>query len=418
VRGSLIRRLAALAILAWLALSAPARADVYDDNPATASLGPGDMWVFARAPDATILERHLVNGSWTNWASIGGNTSSGPGAIAYDGQIRVYARGQDGAIWENVHYPGGWGGWASLGGYFTSAPAVAVRRGPLDYIDITARGGDNGIWFEAFVPGHGWSGWASRGGAFTSGPAVGSYADGALNIWARGTDGALKSMGWTGSAWTGWIDMGGIMTGAPAAVSRTVGVENVYARGLGNAIFQRAWTSTSTWSDWLLVDSRPVDSSPAAAGDGPSHEWLFARGGSGMLYKEWRGDTGWTAWSDFGPVAVPAPPPPPPPPPPADGEVSLQAGVRCTPPGGRVRVSLKVRHRKGKPKPRVQRIVFYTRGKGRAIRIDHKAPFVVHLKVNRPAGAGGRVYARVYYRRSKHGAVHRKTVSKRYSVCR
>jgi hypothetical protein len=98
--------------------------------------------------------------------------------------------------------------------------------------------------------------------------------------------------------------------------------------------------------------------------------------------------------------------------------VNIETGVRCTPPGGRLRVNIDVRTPKGKRKARVSRIVFYTKGKGRAVRVDRKAPYVVRIRINRPAGSAGRVYARVYYRRSSQGRLHRKTVSRRYTVCR
>ena len=81
-------------------------------------------------------------------------------------------------------------------------------------------------------------------------------------------------------------------------------------------------------------------------------------------------------------------------------------------------MSVSVRQPKGKNKARVTRIVFYTKGKGRKVRSDRKAPFVVRIQINRPAGTTGRVYARVYYKRSAHGKVHRKVVSRRYAVCR
>ena len=58
------------------------------------------------------------------------------------------------------------------------------------------------------------------------------------------------------------------------------------------------------------------------------------------------------------------------------------------------------------------------KGKGRSVRVDRKSPFIVHIKINRPAGSTGRVYARVHYRRSAHGKLHQKTVSRRYTVCR
>jgi hypothetical protein len=81
-------------------------------------------------------------------------------------------------------------------------------------------------------------------------------------------------------------------------------------------------------------------------------------------------------------------------------------------------VSITIHKKKGAARPIVKKIVFFTKGKGRAVQVDSKAPFVVHIKVNKPAGLTGRVYARVYFRRSKHGPLHRKLVSKRYSVCR
>ena len=80
-----------------------------------------------------------------------------------------------------------------------------------------------------------------------------------------------------------------------------------------------------------------------------------------------------------------------------DGRVKLTAGVRCTPPGGRLKVSLRVRKRRGHAAPRVRRVVFYVR-KGPK-RIDRKAPYVARLRLNRPAGTRGRVYARVVFRR-------------------
>jgi hypothetical protein len=121
------------------------------------------------------------------------------------------------------------------------------------------------------------------------------------------------------------------------------------------------------------------------------------------------------------PPAAPAPPAPPPAPAPApvaplpDGKVSLNAGLRCTPPGGLLRVSVKVRKRSGRATPRVKRILFYIR-KG-ARRTDHRRPYTVRLRVHRAAGTRGRVYARVYYRRAGSKKLHKKTVSRRFVMC-
>ena len=230
-------RVALVAVALWFALVAPAAADVFDDNPATASRGPGDTWVFARATNGETLERHKVNGSWTDWASIGGNSTSGPAAVGYGDSVLVFVRGTDGAIHQNTYSGGKWTGWNSIGGYTTSAPAATVRRGTEGYVDVAAKGGDNTILLNTYVPGTGWAGWNSRGGNLTSAPAMNSQANGILNIWARGTDGALKQQSWDGSAWSEWADLGGGIIGAPGAVSRAENIVNVYARGGGNAVF-------------------------------------------------------------------------------------------------------------------------------------------------------------------------------------
>jgi hypothetical protein len=416
-------RMILTAAMVWLAATGSAVADVYDDNPATASRGPGEIYVFARASDGAILERHRHSGKWSDWASLGGNATSGPSAVVYSGALLVFVRGVDGGIYQNTMDAGGrWSGWAGIGGYSTSAPGANVRKGSSNVLDLVVKGGDNALWHRAYVPGTGWTAPASIAGNLTSAPTVNSQSADLLNIWARGTDGAVYQRSWTGAAWADWSSIGGGTIGAPSSVSRTDNVINVYARGAADALYARSWLP-SGWGEWFLLDATPIASSPAAGGDGPAHEWVVARNGSGIMLKEWTSGAGWGAWDGLGSVAVPAPAPPPPPPPgpPAttpDGQASLTTGLRCTPAGGRLRVNVAVKKPKGANKPRVTRIVFYTKGKGRKVRSDRKAPFVVRIQINRPAGSVGRVYARVYYKRSAHGKVHRKTVSRRYTVCR
>ena len=50
-------------------------------------------------------------------------------------------------------------------------------------------------------------------------------------------------------------------------------------------------------------------------------------------------------------------------------------------------------------------------------RVDRRRPYVVRLRMHRPAGQRGRVYARVYYRRDGSKKLHRKTVSRRFVMC-
>jgi hypothetical protein len=114
----------------------------------------------------------------------------------------------------------------------------------------------------------------------------------------------------------------------------------------------------------------------------------------------------------------PLPPPPPPPPPTApvgDGRVRLNAGDHCTPPGGRLHVSLKVRKRKGHKRPHVVKVVFFVRHGPR--KVDRKKPYEVRLLLRRPAGQKGRVYARVYFKRTGTKKLRHKTVARRFVMC-
>jgi hypothetical protein len=133
------------------------------------------------------------------------------------------------------------------------------------------------------------------------------------------------------------------------------------------------------------------------------------------------GSGGWQALGGLMLIGDPPTPPAPAPPPPApaapvpDGNVKLQAGIRCTPPGGRLKVNLNVRKRSGRKAPRVRRVVFFIRGGAR--KTDRRRPYVVKLRVRRPAGSRGRVYARVVFTRPGSKKLRRKTVSRRFVMC-
>ena len=300
----------------------------------------------------------------------------------------------------------------------TSAPAAVARRGTT-LLDLAVRSTNNAIYHRAFQPGAGWSPWASLGGNLSSGPALNSQDPGVLNVWARGTDAQLYQRAWTGSAWRGWEARGGGLVGAPSTISRRQNVVDIFARGANGALYQKSWTGTTSWIEWALRDARPLDSTPAAASDTADHVVLFARSGATMLIKEWRGGSGWTRGAT-GVRSLHRLPPlhrrrPRRRPPPANGLANLQTGVRCTPPGGRLKVRLRIRKRRGAAKPRVRRVVFFVlpeRAQDRPQRAVRRPP------APQPArGSTGRVYARAYYTRKGSRKVRKRTVSRRFVMC-
>jgi hypothetical protein len=175
-----------------------------------------------------------------------------------------------------------------------------------------------------------------------------------------------------------------------------------------------------------------------AGGDfsGDGRPDILARDAEGLLFM-YRGDgrggfvtgqrerigSGWSSLSGLMLVwdpPRPAAPAPAPAPPPAAAVPGGGAKIRftkgCTRPGGRLKVRLRIRHRAGRRPARVLFVVFFVRHGSR--RVDHRRPFVVRLRMHQRAGKRGRVYARVFYRRSGSRKLRHKTVSRKFKMCR
>ena len=78
-------------------------------------------------------------------------------------------------------------------------------------LEIFARGGDGAVWHMwQTAPNNGWSGWYSLGGWIDL-LKVSSNDDGRMEIFARGGDGAVWHMWQTApsNGWSGWNSLGG-----------------------------------------------------------------------------------------------------------------------------------------------------------------------------------------------------------------
>ena len=127
----------------------------------------------------------------------------------------------------------------------------------------------------------------------------------------------------------------------------------------------------------------------------------------------------WSGYQNFGYAPTfTAPPPPAVVPGPTPGSsLRLNAGFGCIPVGGRVPVRVRIKARSNRLKPRVIKIVFFVdRGKHR--RTDRKKPYKARIRVSYKRGSKHRVHARIYFRRKGQARVQRKTVSKRFTMCR
>jgi hypothetical protein len=321
------------------------------------------------------------------------NGDGGPDLIVRrtDGRLLLYRGNGSGGFATGMGEPigAGWGPFTALlapGDFSGDGKPDVIARHPDGRL-LLYRGNGAGGWAtgSAEVIGNGWQG-------FTALLAPGDFSgDGKPDVIARQADGALLM--YRGNGASGWI------TG------------NAEPIGAG-------------WQGFTALTAGDF------SGDGKSDVLAQQADGTLLMYRG-NGAGGWVTgtaerigagWAPLRGLTLAAhwkPPPPPPAPPSApvpDGSVQLAAGIRCVPPGGRLRVSLRVRPRPGRPSPRVLRVVFFTRDGVR--RTDRRRPYVARLPVSRPAGERGRVFARVVYRRGGSKRLHRKTVSRRFVMCR
>jgi hypothetical protein len=398
--GAVVVRWSVLIVFVLL-LAAPARADFNGD-------GAGD--VLAIHPDGRLLMyRGNGAGGWlTGRADAIGTSWQGftallyPGDFSGDGKPDLLARTPDGRLL--MYRSDGAAGWLLGRG-------EQVGVGWQDFTALLAPGDFNG--------------------------------DGKPDVLARAPDGSLRLYRGTGAG--GWMD-NGIVVGSswqnftaivPAGDFSGDGHPDVFARTTDGALRLYRGTGTGGWIDnGIVVGSGWQDFTALAGGgdfNGDGHPDVLARAPDDTL-RLYRGTGagGWmdngvvvgTGWDDLryltlaggSPPPAPAPAPAPPPAAPLPGaRTQLHGPKGCTPPGGRLHVTLKVRRVRGRAAPHVRRILFFVRGGPR--RADHHRPYSVRLKLNGPAGKRGRVYARVYFTRGGSRHVRTKTVSRRFTIC-
>ena len=394
-RAAVVGAVAALGLLAC-APAAPAdwsgdhRGDVLAVDPNGALLmyrGNGSGGFVAPYPQ--------IGAGWGGFTALLATEFSGDGradllARTSDGRLLMYrGNGRGGFVTGTGEQIGsGWQGFTALlapGDFHGDGKPDLLARRPDGALLLYRGNGDSGFAGAAVQVGSGW-------GGFTALLAPGDWSgDRKADVLARRSDGALLL--YRGNGAGGWV---------------TGRAEQIGAGWQG-------FTALAAGGDFS-GDGNPDILARAADGG----LILYKSNGSGGFMTPYpRVGSGWQSLSFItlvgqGREGVP-PPPAPPPSPPADGRVRLNAGDRCVPPGGRLRVSLKVRKRRGHKRPRVRKVVFFVR-KG-ARRVDRKRPYVARLPLRLPAGSTGRVYARVYFRRAGSKKLRKKTVSRRFVMC-
>jgi hypothetical protein len=153
-----------------------------------------------------------------------------------------------------------------------------------------------------------WGEWTNLGGTLTEPPGATATRQGKVEVFGRGTDGALYQRSWSGQVWSGWVRVGGSILGSPAATSWPSGRIDVFARGRDNALWQISQVD-GQWGDWVNLGGL-LASNPAVTSWGEGRIDVFMRGADGALWRRWFDDGKWSDWeiakSDLFLISAPA----------------------------------------------------------------------------------------------------------------
>jgi hypothetical protein len=252
--------------------------------------------LFAAVSSAATVSGTTMAGTGPAVTSSGGAPPAG-----FSGFLDYFAVDSSGTVWHE-----GCSTWDSLGGVSTSSPAAICWNDPNTYrSDVFVRGSDGALWHKDYQ--NGWSKWESLGGQLASGtgPAVSSWSAGRLDVFVQGTDGALWHKWWNGAQWSGWESLGGKLTSSPAARayinnpnSNAANYIDVFVRGSDGAVWWKLWNGRA-WSSWTSLGGKlAANTGPAASG---YSSYLFVQGTDHQLWqKSGFGGSAWTAWGTLG----------------------------------------------------------------------------------------------------------------------
>jgi hypothetical protein len=325
---------------AWVNLGKPPTSDMVTTPVAVERNNNGRLEIFRIEAGSVYHDYQLGTNptdSWSGWISEPqwprGTFSGSPYIAAghnQDGRLEIFTQLDAG---QQVHAyqlgPNGQGGWSQFVQVapvqptaFAQAWTVANDSDGPNHTDgrmevFAWDGLYRHLWLVyQTTPNGGWSNWVDFGGPNgTAGgfPAVARNADGRLEAFVEGTDGALwhRWQNNPGGGWKtnpDWVTLGGSVNSVPAAISNTDGRLEVFMRDASGYIVHRwqsvaagAWSSSgwqrlgtvNTFADWVSVGRNA---------DGRLE--VFAAQLDGKIYHSYQSSnyaTGWSPWSQLQP---------------------------------------------------------------------------------------------------------------------
>jgi hypothetical protein len=256
-------------------------------NPDVASAYPGQLDLYARGPDGALWQRLWSGTGWSEWASLGGSlkAASGPGAMSKTYHtVDVFARTPedklvnwyfDGTKWNGPGY--------TVEGTITSDPDLAAATS--GQLDVFARS-TKGTLIHKHWSGSSWSAWEDLGGALKegSGPAAVSKEPGTIDVFGRAPNDSMVNWYFDGTKWNGpGYTVGGVLTSDPDVATPAVGQLDVYIRGTDGALWHR-WWSGSSWGNWESLGGFIKEGAgPTAVSKGTGEVDVFAQAPNNSL---------------------------------------------------------------------------------------------------------------------------------------
>jgi hypothetical protein len=282
---------------------------------------------------------------WSQWVDHGApppQPSSFNGPVVApnsDGRLELFFS-NEGVLWHIWQTQLG-GAWIDEWYCHNTPPGVGNVGAPFlarsfdGCLQVFVVGSDGALWqISQNTPSGTWSGWSSHGvppnsGGLTLRPAVAASADGRLEVFAVGVDGALWHIWETSTAnvWSGWLSHGtanGVklhdLWGSPVVAANSEGCLELFSIGSDNAVWHLwqiapngGWTPT-----WLSHRTPPgVEfdyAIPALAADADGRLELFVPGQSPTSQTElWHINQltpsgTWCDWYSHGSPPSPYPP--------------------------------------------------------------------------------------------------------------
>ena len=197
----------------------------------------------------------------------------------------------------------------NLSGPVSGAPNLVSMYG--NRLDMFVRGTDGALYTKSWT-GTAWNGfWPLASEQIVGSPTAVSMYPGRIDLFVRRADNRLSpgetyvpssnllTKSWNGWAWSGYTNLGGNITGEPAVITRGGNKIDILARGRDGTLQYASWTG-STWTPFTTLGAETIRGTPSVVSMSPERLDVFVRGTDNRLYTKSLTAAGWSGYIPLG----------------------------------------------------------------------------------------------------------------------